>query len=165
MYKALYYPQITIHQNVTRFGAIETNYPQLYASPIDKRVICRIDTLESLKDIWGENILMSRELTYSLVSGNCSDEQYHKILQSYYVKFASFTNYVNYTFLFGDTNIPAIKRLIDPIRKIIDDYTEELLEEIKNTGGKFLMRTHDYIYCAYSIKNEPSFDKEVVYIC
>lgn len=161
---APYYPQIELTQVVTRFGAIETSNPNLYRTPIKGKRIYELDTLVVLKEIWGDNILQSRRNTYKIVSGKCSDIEYRQLLQSYYRKYAAFTNYVNNAFLFGDRTVPEIRRLVLPARDLVDNYASMLMEEIANRSMKFLMRTHDYIYCAvpYESKHTMSIDGTVV---
>lgn len=166
MSQAPYYPRIEVTENVTRFGAIETTVPQLYKNPISGKVIYEIDTLEILKEIWGANILMSRDYTYKLVSGSCSDEEYRRLLQSYYKKFAAFSNYVNAAFLFGDPGTARIRRLTEPARKLIDSYSDLVIAEVDAKGAKLLMRTHDYIYCALPAQSSSRLElKGVVAIC
>ena len=153
--KAAYYPDIILITTETRFGAKETNYPTLYDSPLPGKTIVKVDTLDILKDIWGTTILMSRDKVYRLVSGNISDESYRKLLCSYYMKYSSFCNYVTDKYIFGDKNIPLIRRIIEPARDIISLHTEEVCNTLKNSGGKFLMVTHDYVYYSYNHDNIP----------
>lgn len=163
---APYYPRVELTQSVTRFGAIETSSPTLYKTPIVGKRIYEIDTLVALKDIWGENVLQSRKNTYKLVSGQCSDEEYRLLLRSYYRKYAAFTNYVNNAFLFGDRAVPEIERLVVPARGVIDRYTEYVISELENISAKYLMRTHDYVYCALPATSKNTLSlKGVVTIC
>ena len=144
-----YYPNLCVTQRETRFGAIETSHPTLYKNPIPGKKIYEVDMLECLKEIWGDNILLARSLTYKLVSGSCSDDEYRALLSSYYRKYAAFTNYVNSALLFGDRSVPKITKLVVPARTLINSYTDKALIQIKDSGAKFLMRTHDYVYCSF----------------
>ena len=148
MYRAPYYPQTQVEESVTRFGTIETNCKNLYETPISGKTIYRVDLLEALVDMWGSNVLMSRDLTYCLVSGSCTDDKYRSVIKSYYKKFIAFGNYINHIFIFGDKSLPYITRIIKPARAAIDEYYQTVCEEIENTGAKYLMRTHEYVYFA-----------------
>lgn len=163
---APYYPRVELTQSVTRFGAIESSNPTLYKSPIQGKIIYEIDTLTALQEIWGANILQARENVYKIVSGSCSDDEYRLLLRSYYRKYAAFTNYINGAFLFGDRATPEIERIVIPARRLIDAYADNVMAQLRETGAKFLMHTHDYIYCAYpqGTKNKAIWQK-VVAIC
>ena len=148
MYRAPYYPQIQIEEKEARFGTVVTNYPNLYENPIKGKTIYKVDLLTCLKDLWGSNILMSRDYTYYLVSGNCSDEKYKSIIKSYYRKFIAFGNYINHIFIFGDKSIPYIRRIVEPARSLLNEYYDIVCEDITINGGKYLMRTNEYVYFA-----------------
>ena len=100
MYRAPYYPQTQVEESVTRFGTIATNCKNLYETPIKGKTNYRVDLLEALVDMWGSNVLMSRDLTYCLVSGSCTDDKYRSVIKSYYRKFIAFGNYINHIFIF-----------------------------------------------------------------
>lgn len=147
--KAVYYPDIILTTTETRFGAKEIDKPTLYDKPIPGKVIVKVDTLDILKDIWGVTILMSRDKVYRLVSGNVSDEEYRALICSYYRKYSSFCNYVTDKYIFGDKNIPLVRRIIEPARELISLHTDEVIRILEQSGGKYLTTTHDYLYYAY----------------
>lgn len=153
--KAPYYPRVILTSTETRFGAIESNNPTLYDTPLSDKIILKVDTLDVLKDIWGETILMSREKTYKLVSGHATDDEYRKLLASYYAKYSGFCNYVTDKYVFGDNSIPLISRIVDPVRKMIDTHSSNVAGILVSNGGKFLMRTHDYLYYAFRTSDIP----------
>jgi hypothetical protein len=155
--KAPYYPSIYYQEKRTIFGAIETDYPDLYTRPLFDKRILQIDTLAALEPLWGEGIFQSRELTYKMVSGSCGEEHFKRLLQSYYGKHKKFTDYVDNAFHFGDRNTTLITRIIRPARQAIKDYADAALVEIDRSGGRVVMLTHDYIYATYRHSNLPTF--------
>lgn len=150
--KAVYYPKIVYAETTTAFGALESSCPDLYDKPISSRpnlCIVKLDALASLREIWGNNILQARPFLYELVSGNCSNARMYELIQSLYQKYSAFANYVTEVILFGDTNVPEVTRLFAPVRSMIDSYAMSSINMGKACGGKFLLRTHDYVYLAY----------------
>lgn len=126
--------------------------PTLYDTPIDGMSIAKIDLLECLRGVLGDNCMLYRDMYYKLVSGSCSTQAEHiEIFASAYRRFRQFTEYVNNIYYYGETNIPIIPRVLNPIRDIIDDYKSSVMTTMSAVGGKFLMNTHDYLY--YSFKN------------
>jgi hypothetical protein len=98
---------------------------------------------------------MSRDKVYKLVSGNITDEEYRKLICSYYSKYASFANFIDDKYIFGDKSVPLIARITEPVRKMIDDYTNEVKSSLNSAGGKYLMESHDYIYYSFKHKEYP----------
>lgn len=163
--RAPYYPNVKLIATETRFGAVETNNPSLYDKPLENKVIVKVDILDILRDYWGETILMSRDKVYRLVSGSISDEGYRKLLCSYYMKYSGFCNYVTDKYIFGDKNIPLIRRIVEPARDIISLHKTEVCSELKASGGKYLMETHDYIYYAFSASSSIPEVRGMTVIC
>lgn len=165
MSKAKYYPRIDLIETVTPFGAIETNYPSLYKTPIkstDSSVInsVEIDALDCLKVLWGENILQARDFVYILVSGKvppeyinngCSEEDYYRrLFNSYYSRYPAFRNAVDLEFFFGTKGIPFIQRFMQPIRERINRRIDLISRKVESLPtGKVLMTSNDYIYAAF----------------
>lgn len=148
MSRALYYPDVDLIQTISRFGAIETSPTTLYQNPIKNKHVFQIDTLNVLEKMFTRRILMSRELTYMLISGSCTDERWREIMVSYYTRFDAFAQYVNDKVLFSSNNIATWFAIIDPLRTQIDTYAEAVMTYMADNGAKFLMRTHDYLYYA-----------------
>lgn len=148
----------------TRFGAIESHLRESMETPVKGRIIVRVDTLVPLKELWGVNILMARDPVYSLVSGNVSDEKYRDILTSYYTRFYSFANYVDEKFLFEPDDIPLIRRLVEPVRKIIDTYAQNIVQVMTKNNGTLVLRSHDYLYFYFKRESVPRVE-ECKFIC
>lgn len=153
---AMYYPQIALTEKMTLYGAVESNMPTLYDKPLTNYnyPILKVDLLIPCGDRWGKNIMTSRDLLYILVSHGCdvTTEEYSKIFQSYYRKYATFANYVTNITMFGDSSIPWIYRVMRPIRESIECYKQEVDTMVRSAAGtkvKFLMHTHDYVYYSY----------------
>lgn len=146
MYKAPYHPSVMIEESVTRFGALEMSEPELYHTPIKDKSVYRIDTLACLREVWGYNILASRDITYKMISGSCTDDELSKIMVSYYDRFSGFRDYVNQKYLFEDNSAGLIFRVVGPIRNYIDTYTKDVLHKLSDISAKVVMRTHDYVY-------------------
>lgn len=157
--KAPYYPSIYYQKTQTRFGAVETNYPNLYQNPLPGKLILEVDTLSALEELWGDRIFLNRELTYKLVSGACEESQYQKLLTSYYVRHAKFTSYVDEAVSFGDSNISLLTRIVRPAREVIDREIERTVAKIQEQGGKIVMITHDFVYATFKHKDIPTFKR------
>lgn len=166
MSRAKYYPMIELEYNKTLFGALESNYPDLYKKPIRDTNVSEIssvevDLLDCLKSLWGENILDNRDKIYYLVSGKIpeeelilsglsSDEYYKNLLRSYYKRYSAFRNYVDIEIFFGDKEKPLISRLMKPIRAKIESRYISVINAVSNKPkAKVLMRSHDYVYISF----------------
>lgn len=164
--KAPYYPNVNLISTETRFGAVESNVPSLYDKPVPNKKIVRVDILDILCDYWGETILMSRDKVYRLVSGSINDDKYRDLLCSYYLKYSSFCNYVTEKYIFGDKDVPLIRRIIEPAREIISLHKNEVCNTLIAAGGKYLMETHDYVYFAFASNNTSIPDvRGMIVIC
>lgn len=144
---------------MTRFGVSESPLKYHFDQPLEGRHILRVDTLAVLKQVWGENILMSRDPVYSLVSCNVDDDTYRNILTSYYYRFAAFANYVDEKYLFAGDDTPLITRLIKPVRELIDDYTIAVTKRVQERNGSLLLRSHDYLYFEFKTAKYPVVDE------
>lgn len=162
--QAPFYPNITLETTETRFGALETNMPNLYDQPIKGQITIKIDTLDILCDIWGENILMSRDKVYTLLSGNTTDERYRAILMSYYRKYAAFCNYVTDKYIFGDSKVPLIRRIVEPARCMVNEHAEQVKGVMKFDGCTYLMQSHDYLYYLLPNDSRPKI-RGAIFIC
>lgn len=139
---------------ITPFGAEEN--PDLLETLPETGVV-RIDTLTCLEQLWGANILMSRQHLYELVSGDVTDEEFRLLISSYYKRFAAFANYVDEKYLFEDESVPLLIRIIKPVREMIDAYSESLIARSKQWGGKYLGKHCDYLYFLFTHRYELPF--------
>lgn len=142
-------------RQTTPFGAVED--PSLLQGLPEKGVL-RVDTLSCLKEIWGDNILMGRQHLYRLVSGKVSDAEFQELLVSYYKRYSAFANYVDEKYLFGDTNIPLVTRIIKPAREAIGEYTKTVMRVGRIYSGTYLGNHQDFVYLAFTSDLLPEFD-------
>lgn len=163
--KIPYYPKEMATVTETTFGAMEISCPQIYETAIKGKVIVRIDLLECLRPIWGDDCQIYRCLLYKLVSGSCSEEEHKMLFASFYRRYKYITKYVNNLYNYGEKEIPIIRRALNPIRERITEYRESMLEEFNNAGGKYLVSTHDYVYFAFVPGVEIPDIKGVKIIC
>lgn len=145
------YCRIMATMSATPFGVQEVDCPKVYDKPIPNKVIMRVDALEILHDRFDDSCFICRDILYALFSGskgfyNCED-----IFYSYYKKFASFRRVINDAYYYGNDSIPLFDRVVYPIRSELDKHKLEISDQLKNSGGKFLLNTHDYIYYAYPV--------------
>lgn len=149
--KLPYHPEIESLGHVTRFGVLEITTPTVYETPIANKTILRIDTLEALREDWGDNALIARNTTYSIVSGNCDDDILNKRLASYYRKYEKVTEWVNNLYEVGTSTEPLAVQVTERVKGIISAYQDYVKELMSNCGGKYLVSTHCYMY--YSFNN------------
>ena len=133
--KIPYYPNVQATLTETIFGAVEISCPDIYNKAIPNKVIVRVDLLECLRSIWGDDCQIYRCLLYKLVSGTCSTEEHRQLFASFYRKYKPITT--------------IIERTVVPVRAMIEDYRNEVSEVFTAKGGKYLTRTHDYVYYAF----------------
>jgi hypothetical protein len=147
----------------TRFGAIETDFPELYKNPIPGKTILEIDALRCLGEKWGDSVLCNRDLLYKIVSGNYkTEEEYRRLLLSFYAKHPKFTQYIDEVINFGNKKTDLITRIIKPIRERIDSEIESIEELASITGGKLVMVTHDFVYLIYKHDNLPAITARII---
>lgn len=147
--KIPYYPNVQATLTETTFGAVEISCPEIYETALKNKIIVRVDLLECLRPIWGNDCQIYRCLLYKLVSGSCSEDVHRKLFASFYRKYKSITLYVNNLYNYGEKDIPIILRTITPIRELINNYRQEVMDVCSSCGGKYLTATHDYIYYAF----------------
>lgn len=148
--KLPYYPQQTATLSESPFGVPELSCPKIYENPLNNKVILRIDVLESLRDLLGDNCLYYRDHLYKLVSGNVPD--FNKMLNSYYSKFPHFREYMNEEFYFGDTSRPISDRTLEHMNSLILQFETKVRSLCELAGGKYLVYTHYFLYYAYASK-------------
>lgn len=153
--KAKYYPRVDVQEYITRFGAKETNCPDLYKTPVPSNstsaiASIEVDALKVLEMYWGENILQNRDRVYKLVSGTCEDDdELRSIVGSLYNTYASFKNYVDRIVLFEPEGAPVMSLLIKPMREKINERIEAIEKKVEREGGKVVLESHDYVYATF----------------
>ena len=158
MVRATYYPNTMLTIESTRFGMPKTLNISLYQKPIAGKTIVKIDLLQCLADIWGDNVLFDRKRVYQLVSGDgISTKDYKRILTSFYKRFAAFANYCDDCYYFGDLSKPLHARFLEPLTQRIS--TER--EIVHSYGGKFLAESEGYMYVAFPKRSQPTSMKGV----
>lgn len=147
---------MTSGQRTTPFGAQEN--PNLLLSLPDK-IILRVDTLSCLKELWGENILMSRLHLYKLVAGTVTDVEFQGLITSYYRRYSAFANYVDDKYYFGEKSLSLVSRIIDPARDVIRNYEQRVIAISRQYGGEYLGNHQDYAYFAFRNEHLPEFEE------
>lgn len=163
--KLPYYPKITAQCNETTFGAIEISCPNVYETPITGLRIVRVDLLECLREDFGDNCFVYRDVLYKLISGSTSKNEHLELFQSYYRRYAGITAFVNEIYYYGESEIPIVPRVLQRVRDMINNYREEVMLQLQESGGKFLVHTHDYLYFAYKGNTVIPNVKGVTIIC
>ena len=164
--RAIYYPNITLTIDETRFGSkklLSQNNP--YVEPLtNKKKLVVIDMLECMRDIWGDSILLSRDNIYALVSGDVDDDRYRTILCTYYKTYSAFACYVDRIMIFGQRQTPFIKKFVPEVREYLNAYKEEVDAIVHTyTGSKFLLEDREYRYYAVSTSCDLSSVRGVRY--
>ena len=152
MYRAVklpYYPAVYAEMHETSFGALEITTPTIYDNPLKDRVIVRVDTLECLRSLFGDEPFLARKNLYSVVAGNGDVPQ---MLSSLYRRYAKITEYVNQLYSFGELDVPLVTRVCTALRKMVNIYADETMGQLSDMGGKYLIRTHDYLYYSFAVK-------------
>ena len=163
--KLPYYPKITATATETRFGVMEISHPQIYETPIQGRVIVKLDTLKCLEDLLGKECFVSRVFIYSILAGSSNKYDVNELLASFYRRYPTVTKYVNEKYNYGDNEVPLFDRCVLPLRREVDEYGENMYNLLSGLGGKFLVKTHDILYFAYKNGDEVSRVKGVELIC
>ena len=163
--KLPYYPKIVAQCRETTFGAIEINCPEVYEKPIEGMRVVRVDLLECLREVLGDNCFIYRDMLYKLISGSCSKEEHLDLFQSYYRRYEGVTAYVNELFYYGESEIPIVPRVLQDVREKINSHKVEVTNRLTSSGGKFLVNTHDYLYFAFKGNTIVPDVKGVYVIC
>lgn len=164
--KTPYYPNKQLFMKVTPFGAIVV-FPEsdIYDKPIPGKVIMKIDAVKYLDEIWGDACVRNRSYAYRIISGDCSDTLFRDTIVSMYKRFQGFASYVDTQWKFGDRTQTEMTRIIKPARDHVDSSISGIKERIEQSGGKFLLCTHDYVYAAYSHDSLPDIKHAEVIRC
>ena len=147
--KLPYYPKIEATMRETRFGAMEISVPEIYDKPVSGKVIVKIDCLNCLRELLGNDCFICRELLYTILAGEHPLYNVNDVFASYYRKYANVTAYVNDMYYYGDDSIPILERCILPLRDKVNTYKDDLFQLLNDSGGKYLISTHDYLYFAF----------------
>ena len=150
--RAVYYPSITVIEDVTSFGLKKLLAPKNpYDSPLERsdKFIVKVDLLECFKDAWGENILLARDNIYELVSGDTTDERFAGLMCTYYKTHAAFANCISLMSVFGNQNISLLERFKEFTKGMLDNYRVELDKTFGHC--KYLLEDRGYIYYAVNV--------------
>ena len=112
--KLPYYPKIEATCRETRFGAMEISVPTVYDKPVAGKVIVKVDTLECLRELLGDDCFICRELLYTILAGEHEFYDVNDVFASYYRKYKPVTAYVNEKYYYGDASVPILERSILP---------------------------------------------------
>lgn len=148
--KLPYYPKIEATMSETKFGAIETTEPKIYDRPINGKIIVKVDTLDCLRELLGDECFICRELLYTILAGEHQIYNCEEVLASFYRKYSKITEYINEKYYYGDESVPLLERAVLPLREKVNDYYSKVVEQLSNSGGKYLLHTHDYVYYAFN---------------
>lgn len=163
--KLPYYPKVIATVTETPFGVMEISQPDIYEKPLQGKTIVKVDTLECLRELFGDECLLHRIFIYSILSGSEYPYDAVKVFASFYRKYPSVTSYVNDKYTYGDESLDLFKRCVLPLREMVEQYSSEMSEKLLCLGGKFLVKTHDILYFAYNDATEVSKLKGVELIC
>lgn len=141
----------------TPFGAVENPF-LLDSLRGNNNYLYRVDLLYSLQNLWGENICNSRQHLYEIVAGTVSDTQLQELLLSYYKRFSAFANYVDTAYLFGDSKVPLLQRVLGPARECISAYQQRVQSICRQYGGEFHGLDMDYAYFSFPGPNFPDLN-------
>lgn len=130
-------------KRMTPFGAVED--PEVLTHLPGSNVV-RVDALCCLREMWGDNILMSRQHLYEIVSGDVCDKTFQELISSYYRRYAAFANYADEKYLFESATTPFVTRLIAPARKAIDARAASAHSLLMSFGYTYLGTHQDYWY-------------------
>lgn len=135
---------------MTKFGAVEVSENRIYNKPINSKVIVRVDLLECLRETFGNECFICRELLYTILCGEHAIYDVNSVFASFYRKYPKVTEYVNDIYHYGNNSIPILERAILPLRERVNNYRDEMMKILSSSGGKYLLHTHDFLYFAYT---------------
>ena len=150
--KVPYFPNAQLYHTQSPLGAMrligETDI-YLNCEKLERRIV-RVDCLSALEMMWGKEIFRSRPLMITLLTGfGIGEDNYRKLVMSYYRRFKAFADYVDENILFGDPNQSFVTNLIAPIREILNAKEEAVVRELTSLGGKILITGDEYVYAAF----------------
>jgi len=87
------------------------------------------------------------------MSGSDANYVPQEIFASFYRKFPNVRSYINELYHFGDSSTPLFDRCVNPLVERVRDHREVTLNTFMNSGAKYLVETHDYIYFSFVNKD------------
>ena len=113
--------------------------------------IVRVDMLECLRDILGDECLFARNTTYSIVSGSCDSDTWNARIASYYKNYPTVTAFINSVSEYGDSAQPLGVQVSKKLMEMIEAYSRDVMDTFDSAGGKYLISTHLYMYFKFSM--------------
>lgn len=144
----------------TRYGSVELG-PLALREKINEAtgtMLVRIDALKGLEPWLGKNALEDRERVYHLIAGDLPEEEYKKLLLSYYTRFLTFQDYIDTQCMFGDRNIPLVQRVVQPLLDKLSEHRTKLLTSIYKNNGQFLAESREYLYASFNKRYVPDIE-------
>lgn len=148
--KLPYYPKVESVVTETRFGALEISTPTIYETPLCGIKIVRLDALECLRPVLGDDCLKARNTVYSIVSGSGDIQSYRERLANCYKQYPKVTSFINSVYEYGYSDKPLDSQVSVRLMEIVNEYLREMMQLFDNAGGKYLVSTHLYIYFKFS---------------
>ncbi len=152
--KMPYYPGVQIESRLTRFGSPEISIPHLYDTALLGRIIIKVDLLESLRPLLGDNCLYARGRLYDFLSGNIGDDTRHQLVAHYYRVHKTVTVYVNELVTYGETTDSLMDDVHRQLMQRVNEYKDEAVDTLSSMGCKYLTQTHYFLYYASNSKRE-----------
>ncbi len=160
-----YYPTLTAHGYLTRYGIVEIDTPTIYDSPIVGRTLARVDTLYQLEDIFGHAISLYRDSVYGMISGQMSDQVIKRTILKFYRTLPKFRSVVNEKYHYAEPGEDLCgymeKYILDTYRSRVEDLTKVFSE----CHAKELVQTHAYVYYSLHKVSKLPEVKGVTMIC
>ena len=164
--KLPYYPKIEATGHATSFGVMEVEESKVYNKPLpNNKIIVRVDALDCLRDLLGDEPFICRELLYSVVAYADTKYDPQKVFASYYRKYKKVTAYVNESYIYGNDEIPLFERTMLPLRSKINAYKDDTRKKLEGMGGKYLVESKDFLYYAFNVKPDVTDLRGACIIC
>ena len=125
---------------------LEISVPELYNAPLEKKVILRVDLLEVLRPIIGDNCYIYRDYLYNVVAGK---GDVMLMFSHMYRRHKALLMYVNDMATYGDNLVPLVDRCLEPLRDKVNSYHDEVNQRLTDVGAKYLVTTHCYEYFCF----------------
>ena len=148
--KLPYYPQLEATLTETRFGVPEVSNAEIYENSIPNKIILKCDCLDCLRKYFDDSVYIYRDVLYDMISGNTSDLDCQRVLATLYKRHKSVTAFVNELYTFGDNGVPLVNRCLAPLRDKVNAYRKSLHDNLKSSGGKYLVESKYIMYYAFS---------------
>lgn len=150
--KLPYYPGKLTELYVTPTGLMEISDPMIYEQPLQNgKIIARVDSLEALRPIMGNEIFLCRKLLYELISGSTTRNP-RELFAGFYRKYKKLTKFVNDEYTFGDDTVDIYTRCINQLMDMVHTFHDAAYNKMRARSGKYLIDTHGYTYYAFTCK-------------